>query len=119
MYELLRKNTKHLFEHFFFLKHNKLKNNIRLFRSASSARSFSIFSGKCLFAHQTKPITPKTIKTVISPSQNGSCNILSDKGLYGMFIILFSQRAPSHQAKQLFFFKILIFFLILNKTNNY
>lgn len=69
-------------------------------RSLSSAISFSNFSGKCLLAHQTSPMTAKTTVTVINPSQNGSWSILSESGLNGMCIIRFSHRAPSHQAWQ-------------------
>lgn len=78
---------------------------LRRFRSASSANSFSIFSGKCLLAHHTKPINASTTNTVIKPNQNGSCNILSDKGLYGIRIIRRSQRGPSHQAWHLEFYE--------------
>lgn len=71
---------------------------LRRLRSASSARSFSIFSGKCLLAHHTRPITANTTNTVIKPNQNGSVSIRSDKGLYGICIIRFSHRVPSHHA---------------------
>lgn len=67
-------------------------------RSESSASNFSIFSGKWRLAHHTNPITAITIVTVIRPSQKGSWNILSLRGLYGIRCIRFSHFVPSHQA---------------------
>lgn len=73
---------------------------LRRFRSASSAKSFSIFSGKWRLAHHTRPMNASTTNTVMSPSQNGSWSIRSDNGLYGMCIMRRSHRVPSHQAWQ-------------------
>jgi hypothetical protein len=46
------------------------------------------------------PMTASTTNTVIKPSQNGSCNILSDSGRYGIFIRR-SHFGPSNHAKHL------------------
>lgn len=74
---------------------------LRRFRSASSCSNFSIFSGKCLLAHQTIPITASTTKTVINPNQNGSWSIRSESGRYGIFIRR-SHFGPSNHAKHLY-----------------